>query len=91
MKKAHQNKDFKIMRGVSLWLHDNRCAVIGCSAQAAQVHHDDRINTNNKLQNLVPLCAKCHFLIHKTNQRFNFANRRFVVLLLKKISHFHSR
>ncbi|WP_394999932.1 HNH endonuclease signature motif containing protein [Acinetobacter sp.] len=34
---------------------------------AVQIHHKDRNRENNQKENLVPLCANCHYALH-TNQ-----------------------
>lgn len=86
MAKPHHKKEFIIMRSVALWLHDYTCYVIGCNAQATEVHHDDHCNTNNEIRNLIPLCSQCHKLVHSCRIRFNKNKKTMVVQLLRKIA-----
>jgi len=36
-----------------------------CYERAKLIHHIDRNRQNNKPQNLLPLCLKCHYELHK--------------------------
>lgn len=36
-----------------------------CSSSAENIHHQDGNSRNNILENLVPLCRKCHIKAHK--------------------------
>ena len=38
--------------------YDHRCAV--CGGDRPHIHHIDEDATNNKLDNLLPLCPNCH-------------------------------
>ena len=45
---------------------------IKCDGYAHDIHHIDGNNKNNKLNNLQPLCRKCH--MEKDGRYFNFIN-----------------
>jgi len=36
-----------------------------------EIHHKDEDITNNSIDNLIPLCKNCHFLIHGISRSFN--------------------
>src|SRR6266704_2537380 len=36
-----------------------------CFARRELIHHIDRNSSNNNLSNLLPLCKKCHVIVHK--------------------------
>ena len=45
---------------------DKKCTTCGIDNEfALEVHHIDKNRSNNKLSNLIILCANCHTLIHK--------------------------
>ena len=76
------------MRAVVLWLYDGICYIDRCRLPASNVHHCDRINTNNSLLNLVPLCEVCHKMVHRSDAYFKVQPKQIIVLLLRKISEF---
>lgn len=85
-KKPHQDKNFKILRSVIIWLYDDRCYVKGCNQTRVEVHHIDKINTNNTLMNLMPLCSECHILVHMMSIKFPEVRKTHVIKLLQKIA-----
>ena len=78
-----------MMRYVVLWLHDEKCYLLNCREHADQVHHADYNNANNAITNLVPICSRCHRLIHKTDAHIVLFNRDIVILLLRKLVTFN--
>ena len=55
---------FKKNRLKALEKYNYKCQRCGRKAQV--VHHADMSTDNHNLDNLVPLCAKCHVKLHKT-------------------------
>jgi hypothetical protein len=87
--KPHHHKDYKKMRSVVLWLHDEKCFLPSCGSDAEHVHHNDHDATNNDILNLIPLCERCHRMAHRSNVHFDSSRKQLVVLLLRKISKFN--
>jgi DNA-binding Xre family transcriptional regulator len=46
--------------------YNSKCAM--CGNDYDQIHHIDRTTTNHETENLLPLCIKCHALIHQQNR-----------------------
>lgn len=42
-----------------------------CKKYAVHVHHKDKNTSNNKLENLEPLCKECHYLEHEKDLSHN--------------------
>ena len=51
-------------RGKALATHGLECAVCGADS-GLEVHHVDGDRTNNAVENLLPLCTKCHRRVHR--------------------------
>lgn len=67
------HRDWPLM---SRWVREhfgNRCARCHQSGEKAevtlQVHHIDENPGNNELENLIPLCSRCHLQIEKEARR----------------------
>lgn len=43
-----------------------KCAI--CGGKATEVHHKDNSFSNHNLDNLLPVCHKCHMLLHKQSR-----------------------
>jgi hypothetical protein len=84
----HNKKEFRNMRGVVLWLHNNKCYNCDDTYSVKDVHHLDHKSVNNDLCNLVPLCPPCHKLFHKINTPPAVKPMFIVTLLLKKVNLF---
>jgi len=56
---------FKINGKIVLAINGYKCFL--CNGKARQVHHIDKSNDNHLPNNLVPLCYKCHRIVHKNN------------------------
>jgi len=84
--KPHHTKEFRLMRSVSLWLHNFIC--YNCNEQnySCDIHHLDHDNRNNKLENLAPLCYGCHKIFHRIPKQNQISYKRLVVLLLRKVT-----
>lgn len=50
--------------------HCERCGFIPKDKCQLDVHHIDRNNKNNNIENLLTLCANCHRLEHKKDRAF---------------------
>lgn len=48
-------------RKVGFEAHGKSCA---CGAEAVLIHHKDEDRSNSNPSNLVPLCKRCHQLLH---------------------------
>ena len=88
MAKKHHNVEYRKMRGVSIWLHDDTCGFNGCLSKSDEVHHIDKNPSNNDIQNLIPLCSPHHKIVHLAQISFNYDIKRIIVLLLKKVVSF---
>ena|ERR1035437_201509 len=49
----------------------SKISLCPCGAKAIHTHHKDRNSNNNNEDNLLPLCSKCHYKIHKTMREQN--------------------
>ena len=74
--------EMKRNRLVVLKASKGRCAV--CGGVAAIVHHNDFAINNHAIENLTPLCIKCHKVVHaneggyktsKYKRRYGFSQR----------------
>lgn len=54
-------------RSIALSTYKNECANCGYKedSDALEVHHRDHNRDNNKVDNLMILCANCHSILHK--------------------------
>ena len=84
--KAYQNKLFVKHRQVIKWLYDDKCYIKDCKNTDIEIHHIDKNNTNNDLQNLIPLCNRCHKIAHlMPSFRANIRHLH-VIKMLKKVA-----
>jgi hypothetical protein len=57
------SRGFRRMRLLALERDRHQCQVCGAKDNII-IHHKNNIKTDNKLDNLITLCQKCHFKIH---------------------------
>ncbi len=76
-------------------LFGQRCARCGYEGRGSdtpeerlQVHHIDENPQNNALENLIPLCARCHLQIEK-EARLHAPGADFQLELFHETSYFH--
>lgn len=63
---AHYGSGETHYRDKALRNFPNKCFCCGYNnVHALEVHHIDKNRSNNKLENLIILCANCHTLVHK--------------------------
>jgi hypothetical protein len=67
--KHHNTKEYRHMREVVLWIHDYTCFLCLERNLKCETHHCDKVNTNNAITNLVPVCSPCHRLVHMVNDK----------------------
>ena len=91
MSKNHQTKEYRSIRAVSLWLHDNKCYSCFKVSDDHDTHHLDHDSTNNELNNIVPLCKGCHVLYHHIPKRPPVPYKRLAVLCLGKVNFYKSK
>lgn len=49
-----------------------------CNEEAVALHHIDRNNKNDKPKNLLPVCKKCHYKLHRGEKRkINFWSQKY--------------
>lgn len=41
------------------------CGVLASDAEAFHIHHEDGMSFHDEMDNLVPLCAPCHYERHR--------------------------
>jgi len=85
MGSPHTTKKFRIIRSVVVWLYNSECFICLKKNEKLQVHHLNKINTDNRLENLIPLCSNCHKLIHKSKNKINIDKVFLEILLSDKI------
>lgn len=86
--KNHQKEDYKRMRAVVFWLHDNKCFVSKTVRNDLECHHCDHDSTNNKLLNLVPISNDVHKLITKSKGYLEITPDQIIKLLQDKIDYY---
>ena len=59
-------KEWKQLRGVILIRDGHRCRICG-SEEYLHIHHRDGDPTNDRPDNLITLCERCHSRIHAQN------------------------
>lgn len=88
--KNHQEQEYKIMRAVCLWLHDNKCFVCKKQFDSLDCHHIDKNSKNHVLYNLMPLCNEHHKIVGMFKELKQFSKTDINSLLLSKIEFFKS-
>lgn len=89
MSKAHQNNKYRTLRGAVIWLYDFKCFNCLCFSFSLHAHHLNHVNTDNRIENLVPLCKSCHKLFHRIPKQPERTKKQILVLLLNKIANFN--
>jgi len=59
--------ELKVKRKAILEYYGHKCYL--CNNEATQVHHIDENRGNHNVYNLVPLCHKCHRMVHKKENK----------------------
>ena len=85
MSNHHQTKEFRLMRAVTIWLHNGKCAHCKKVFYNIEVHHIDKNPRNNQLINLKPLCKLDHNIYNKIPVQPYLTRQYIVILLLRKI------
>lgn len=62
------NAEFQKKKNIILFIYGFSCQICGVIDIKNHVHHVDKNNGNNKADNLIPLCAYCHKIIHKSTK-----------------------
>lgn len=83
--KNHQKEEYKRMRAVVFWLHDNKCFLHGETNEQLDCHHCDLDSTNNDLLNLVPVSNEAHKLISISKSIIQITPTQIIKLLQNKI------
>lgn len=86
--KNHQQKDYKILRGVVIWLYNYQCAFCNLKTEDLETHHINKISSDNRLENIIPLCWKCHKLVHKMKIFEQVLKKQLIKLLKAKMESF---
>lgn len=66
--KNHQDRHYKHLREVVLWLHDYKCFVSGEFHPNLEVHHINKISTDNSILNLIPVTPAIHLYLGKATK-----------------------
>lgn len=82
---------YKFLRPVIIFLYNFKCQLCKASPSDFEVHHLDHNNKNNDPFNLIPLCPKCHLLIHSGKIKYSFTVPRWVRLDLERVAAFIKR
>lgn len=59
-KNPYKDKVYLTHRGLLFWAYDYKCFTPACKKACTDLHHLDHCNTNNDLNNLIPVCNSCH-------------------------------
>ena len=86
--KNHQKEDYKRMRAVVFWLHDNRCFITQKKESDLECHHCNHNSLDNDLLNLVPLSKQAHKLITISKGSVNITVKQIIRLLELKLLHY---
>ena len=71
-----QHKCFKEIQNVK---KDNvKCSVCNKIVLRAEIHHIDGNRSNNKSENLIPLCDYCHTSVHSKNRMNELNGERYL-------------
>lgn len=81
----HQDKEYLIMRGVVIWLYDYKCGLCQKKPKKIEVHHINKNSSDNRIENLMPLCKPCHKLAHKMNIFQQISINKIILLMHLKI------
>lgn len=87
MANVYNNPDFIRLKNFLLTVYGDNCPICGVVAQKLEVHHVDKDNTNNSLDNLIPVCVPCHKLLHKSDLLkldINELHKRELMLFIKE-------
>ena len=84
-KQQYRNKLYLNNSGFLLTIYDNYCTMCREKREHIEIHHNDRNAENHNIFNLVPLCPKCHWFIHKTSIKFENVKGNHISKLYKYI------
>jgi len=65
--KVYQHKEYIKNKYVLQWLYKGKCFFVNCPNNANHTHHYDKNSTNNSIFNLMPVCERCHGLLHQAS------------------------
>lgn len=82
--KNHQQKEFKHLREVVKWLHNNKCYICNKPHEHIEVHHINKNSQDHRLQNLIPVCKPHHYFLGKMTTLELLSRKQIVALLEKK-------
>lgn len=84
----YKNRQYLNIREVVLWLWDYKCHVCKEPSNSLDVHHLDRNNQNNDINNVAPACRQCHQMLHRLSIKPTLHRLTVAFLLIKKINQF---
>jgi len=86
--KNHQKLEYKNMRAVCFWLHENTCYINKIKVSDLDCHHCNHDSTDNRLENLIPLSNEAHKLVTKSKAVFQVPYKEIIELLQLKIDYY---
>jgi hypothetical protein len=67
-------------------LYGNKCAACKCeSTDNSKLHVHHKYGPEHELENLMPLCVKCHSFLHKLKRRKDEAYNHFIKQFSKRV------
>lgn len=63
---------YQSSRGFVFTVFKHICAMPNCGHKSTECHHVNKIPTDNRPVNLMPLCKSCHDWVHRSNIDLSF-------------------